>query len=119
MLITGRRSPQIQFRTQPPIHNPDLAMGLLDRYGQGPEVSTAIDKPLSAVLGARGREAVITVVQRVMQGMAKVVKVRVGMFLVFELGAEFISQALRVGLNFVESVFGAVEKGGHRGRGMK
>lgn len=91
-------------------------MGLLERHGQGPEVSTAIDKPLNAVLGAPGCEAVITIVPRAMQGLAKVVKVRVGMFLVFELGAEFIGQALRVGLNFVESIFGAVDKGGHLGQ---
>jgi hypothetical protein len=88
-------------------------VGLLERQRQGPEVPTAIDKPFDAILGTLGCEAVKAVVQCAMLGMAKVVQVCVGVFLVFELSADFLGQVLRVGLNFTESVFGAVEKGGH------
>lgn len=111
--IPGWRPSQVQLRTQPPVHNPDLTLGLLERHGQGPEVSTAVDKPLSTVLGARGREAVIAVVHRVVQGMAEVVQVGVRMLLDFELGADFLGQLLRVSLKGVEGVFGAIEKGAH------
>lgn len=86
-----------------------MAFGLLECHGQGPEVSTAIDKPLGVVLGTRWGEAVIAVVHRIMQGMAEVMQVRVGVLLVFELRADFVGQVLGVGLKGVEGVFGAVE----------
>jgi hypothetical protein len=52
---------------------------------------------------------VIAVVHRIMQGMAEVMQVRVGVLLVFELRADFVGQVLGVGLKGVEGVFGAVE----------
>jgi hypothetical protein len=53
-------------------------------------------------------EAMIPVVDRVMQGMTEVVQVRVRVHLMFEFRAHFVGQLLRVSLNFVEGVFGAI-----------
>jgi hypothetical protein len=53
-------------------------------------------------------EAMIPVVDRVMQGMAEVVQVCVRVLLMVQFRAHFVGQLLRVSLNFVEGVFGAI-----------
>jgi hypothetical protein len=82
-------------------------------YGEAPETISNEDLwiwqslmlPLWDLLT---HEAVIFIVDRVMQGMAEVVQVRVRVLLKFEFGAHFVGQLLRVILNFVEGVFGAI-----------
>lgn len=53
-------------------------------------------------------EAMVPVVDRVMQSMAEVVQVRVRVLLMFEFRAHLVGQPLRFSLNFVEGVFGTI-----------
>lgn len=118
MLIAGWWPSQIQLRAQPPIHDPDLALGPLDRDGEGPEVAAAVDKPLGAVLGARRGEAMEAIVRCVVQCMTEAVQVSMGMLLILEFGRDLGGQVLGVVSQGVKGIFGPVDEGCHLQMGI-
>lgn len=110
ILIPTRRPSQVQLRGQPPIHDPNLTLSLLDSHRKGIEIATAVHKPFDAILGARRSEAVEAVVDGRVQGVAQGAEMRVRMHLPLKFAGQVAGEVLGVFDGVLDVRFRAVEE---------